>query len=69
MLAHGRLIALGVEGIEGLFESFLRGFAGIDGTPNYLLTFRHDFPRLPSFFFRPKNRGPDQRVPVIVRAM
>jgi hypothetical protein len=51
--------SLGVEGIEGLLESFFRGFAGIDCAAN------------PSGhgFRTPKNRGPDHRVPVISRAI
>jgi hypothetical protein len=42
-------LSLGVEGIEGLFEPFFRGFSSIDGAAN------------PSGhgFLTPKKSGPD----------
>jgi hypothetical protein len=57
--------ALGLERVERLLQSFLGGFAGIDSTPDVLLSHRGD----PEPFLRPKKAGPDQRVPVTFRAI
>jgi hypothetical protein len=55
---------LRVEGVEALLQPLLGGLAGVDcaadGAPAaHAAT---------SFASKPKNRGPDQRVPVIARA-
>src|ERR1051325_2675768 len=61
-------LALGVERVERLVEPFLGGLAGIDCAAQEAGR-RH---RLecgsPSLRLRAKNRGPDQRVPVMARA-
>ena len=58
-------LALGVEGVEGLFQSFFGRLAGVDRTTNLSLSRRHE-----AFtFFVPKKAGPDQRVPVISHAI
>src|SRR5260370_279268 len=48
-------LPLGVEGVEGLLQSLVRGLAGIDGASA-------------SVGHTPKNLGPDQRAPVMARA-
>ena len=56
---------LGIEGVKGLVEPLLRRFTGVDGAAPRLAG--HGLVSAASF--RPKNRGPDQRVPVIWRAI
>ena len=52
--------ALGMQRIEVLLKPFLGGFAGVHGAaPDR---------RVRGHGFTPKNRGPDQRAPVIRRA-
>jgi len=61
-------LALSMERIEVLLQPLLRGFARIDGTAleRRLSRARDALPLLT--LFRPKKVGPDQRLPVIVRA-
>ena len=47
---------LGIQGVEVLLEALLRRLAGVDGAA-------------PAVGHRPKNLRPDQRAPVILRAM
>jgi hypothetical protein len=54
-------LSLSVERVEGLLQSFLGGFAGIDGATNTS--------GLSHGLRTPKKRGPDHRVPVISRAI
>ncbi len=55
-------LTLGVERVEGLIQTLLVGFAGVDGTTQFLRLGAHwmDLTRL-----RPKKRGPDQWAPVM----
>ena len=54
-------LPLGVQGIKRLFQSLLRGLSGVDGAPAD--RGRHAFASLRRL--KPKNAGPDQRLPVI----
>src|ERR1035441_1381094 len=65
--------AVGIEGIEGLFQPLLERLAGVDGTANHRLVLRaHLEPGeagvLAGWDFRPNNSGPNHRVPVMRRA-
>ena len=61
-----RRLVLGVEGVELLVEPVLGRDPGIDGTADPLDGLgRHDGFSLR----RPKKRGPDQRVPVMAKAI
>src|SRR5260221_13061742 len=51
--------ALRLQRVELLIQPVLGGFAGVDGAAPY---------RRRRHAFKPKKRGPDQRVPVIRRA-
>jgi hypothetical protein len=57
--------ALCVEGVERLLQAFFGGLPGVDRTFD---TRRHAASS-DLCFFRPKNAGPDQRVPVMARAI
>src|SRR5205823_4357733 len=62
--------ALCLERIKGLLQPFFGGFPGVYGTSHAGL--KDGCYRFPSFFcncFNPKKAGPDQRVPVICRAI
>ena len=67
-------LALGIQRVEGLFETLLSRFARIDCAPNLLLGYgatpSDDSPRLERAGRSsiPKNRGPDHRVPLMARA-
>src|SRR5260221_13237094 len=52
--------ALRLQRVELLIQPVLGGFAGVDRAAPYRRPRRHAF--------KPKKRGPDQRVPVIRRA-
>jgi hypothetical protein len=57
--------ALGMEGVERLFEPLLGRLSGVDRTTNLSFSRGHE-----AFtFFVPKKAGPDQRVPVISHAI
>ena len=58
-------LALGIERIKGSLETFLRRFAGIDGAANLA----HSVAAFCARRLVPKNAGPDQRVPVMTRAI
>ena len=69
-------VTLGVDGVVLLVEPLVGGLAGVDGAAQAALqSFAHRRP--PCFFgffclagaFTPKKSGPDQRVPVISRAI
>jgi hypothetical protein len=68
-------LALRLQRVEILLEPFFRGFACVDGatedsTSAAGLSPSLDLiPEVSDRFFKPKKRGPDQRVPVISRAM
>src|SRR4029079_5761865 len=55
-------LPLGVERVERLFQSFFRGLPRVDRAPL-------DGGHVRAFPRRPKKRGPDQRVPVILVAI
>lgn len=65
-------LALGVEAVELLLQTFLGGFPGVDRAAEladdlrFIRGLRHV---RPLWFLRPKNTQPFQRVPVIARAM
>ena len=63
-------LPLGVERVEGLLETLFGGLSGVDGAANRrFVPVLMGGPRFLSLCFRPKNSGPDQRVPVISRAI
>ena len=56
-------LVLGVERVEVLVESLFGRFAGVDGAADPWFAHGH------ADRFKPKNRGPDQRAPVMARAI
>ena len=64
--------ALGIQRVKGLLEPFLRRLSRINGAPHARHTFSLPFdtrPRPLREGVTPKNSGPDQRVPVMRRAI
>ncbi len=59
----GAGLVLGVERVEVLIEPFVGRLPGVDGAADP--RFAHGQADL----FRPKNRGPDHRAPVMVRVI
>ena len=63
---------LRIEGVEGLLQTFFTRLPGIYRTTNdrlYLTIHDTSFDDRDCFAFRPKNSGPDRRVPVMSRAI
>ena len=55
--------SLRIQRIEFLLQPFFSGLAGIDGHPLFWVLNHRSAPH------KPKNLGPDQRAPVMARAM
>jgi hypothetical protein len=63
-------ITLRIDRVVFLIETFLAGFSGIDRAPLAPFEYLAHFDFLAGWgAFSPKNNGPDQRVPVISRAI
>jgi hypothetical protein len=60
--------ALGIEGVEGLVETLVRGNACVDGAALFGHDGVHFSPRFDLPLMIPKNSGPDHWVPVMWRA-
>ena len=56
----GTGLALRIQAVERLLQAFVGRLTRIDGAANLV--------HAAAFRFKPKNAGPDQRVPVIARA-